>query len=60
MYTSMRLSRSCSLVLLTGYMVLSGKVRAFRKVCILVRSRFTKGSLTGNFSEPHSTECSRM
>ena len=33
---------------------------AFKNVCMLVFSRLTKGSLTGNFSEPHRTECSRM
>ena len=43
----MRFSRSAVLVEATGYMVLSGKVRAFRNVCIDVLSRFTKGSLTG-------------
>ena len=56
----MRLSRSCSLVLATGYMVLSGKVMAFRNVCMEPLSRFTNGSLTGKRSLPHSTECSRM
>ena len=30
----MRLYRSCSFVLATGYMVLSGKVMAFRNVCM--------------------------
>ena len=44
----------------TGYMVLSGNVRALRNVCIDVLSRLTNGSLTGKRSEPHSTECSRM
>jgi hypothetical protein len=48
------------LVEATGYMVLSGKVMAFKKVCMEVFSRLTKGSFTGNFSDPHSTECSRM
>ena len=33
---------------------------AFKNVCMLVFSRLTKGSLTGNFSEPHKTECSKM
>ena len=56
----MRLSRSCSLVLATGYMVLSGNVMAFRNVCMELFSRSTNGSLTGNLSEPHSTECSRI
>ena len=56
----MRLTRSCSLVDATGYMVLSGKVMAFKNVCMEVFSRLTKGSFTGNFSDPHSTECSRM
>ena len=56
----MRLSRSWSFVLATGYMVLSGNVIAFRNVCIEPFSRFTNGSLTGNFRLPHSTECSRM
>ncbi len=44
----------------TGYMVLSGKVMALRNVCMDPLSRLTKGSLTGNFSDPHRTECSRM
>ena len=43
----MRFSRSFSLVLATGYIVLSEKVRAFRKVCIDDLSRLTKGSFTG-------------
>ena len=41
-------------------MVLSGKVIAFRKVCMEVLSRLTKGSFTGKRSLPHRTECSRM
>ena len=56
----MRFNRSRSLVEATGYMVLSGKVMAFRKVCMEVFSKLTKGSFTGNFSDPHSTECSKM
>ena len=60
MYTSARFSRSWSLVLATGYIVLSGNVSALRNVCIEVFSRLTNGSFTGNLSEPHSTECSRM
>ena len=44
----------------TGYIVLSGKVIAFRNVFIDVLSRLTKGSFTGKRSLPHSTECSRM
>ena len=56
----MRLTRSCSLVDATGYMVLSGKVMAFKNVCMEVFSKLTKGSFTGNFSDPHSTECSKM
>ena len=56
----MRFKRSRSLVEATGYMVLSGKVIAFKKVCMEVFSRLTKGSFTGNFSDPHSTECSKM
>ena len=59
-YTSARFSKSWSFVLATGYIVLSGKVMAFRNVCIELFSRSTNGSLTGNLSEPHSTECSRM
>ena len=47
-------------MLATGYMVLSGNVMAFRNVCMELLSRFTNGSLTGNLSEPHSTECSKM
>ena len=43
----MRFSRSATLVEATGYMVLSGKVRAFKNVCMLVLSRLTKGSFTG-------------
>ena len=43
----MRFSRSFSLVLATGYIVLSEKVRAFRKVCIDDLRRLTKGSFTG-------------
>ena len=60
MYTSAKFMRSRMFVLATGYMVLSGKVMAFRNVCMLLFSRFTKGSFTGNFREPHSTECSSM
>ena len=56
----MRFSRSWPFVLATGYMVLSGNVMAFRNVCMEFLSRFTNGSLTGNLSEPHRTECSRM
>ena len=41
-------------------MVLSGKVMAFKNVCMEVFSKLTKGSFTGNFSDPHSTECSKM
>ena len=44
----------------TGYMVLSGKVMALRNVCIDPLRRLTKGSFTGNFSDPQRTECSRM
>ena len=43
----MRFSRSAVLVEATGYMVLSGKVSAFKKVCMDVLSRLTKGSFTG-------------
>ena len=56
----MRFSRSWSFVEATGYIVLSEKVSAFRKVCIELLSRWTNGSFTGNLLEPHSTECSRM
>ena len=60
MYTSTRLIRSCSFVDATGYIVLSPKVMALRNVCMLVFSRLTNGSFTGNFRDPHKTECSRM
>ena len=60
MYTSARFMRSWSFVDATGYSVLSPNVMAFKNVCMLVFSRLTNGSLTGNFSDPHSTECSRM
>ena len=33
---------------------------AFRKVCIELLMRSTKGSFTGNLADPQSTECSRM
>ncbi len=60
MYTSMRFTRSFSFVLATGYTVLSGNVMAFRNVCMELLSRLTNGSFTGNLSDPHNTECSRM
>ena len=41
-------------------MVLSAKVSAFKKVCMEVLSRFTKGSFTGKRSLPQRTECSKM
>ena len=56
----MRFSRSVVLVEATGYRVLSGKVMAFRKVCIEVLMRLTKGSFTGKRSLPQRTECSKM
>ena len=43
----MRLSRSRSLVLATGYIVLSENVSAFKNVCMDVLSRLTNGSLAG-------------
>ncbi len=48
------------MVLATGYIVLSAKVIAFKNVCIELLMRLTNGSLTGNFLDPQSTECSRM
>ena len=59
-YTSVRFKKSFSLRLDTGYMVLSGKVIAFRKVLIELFIKSTKGSFTGYFSEPQSTLCSSM
>ena len=59
-YTPIRLRKSCSFRLETGYMVLSEKVMAFKKVFIELFIKSTKGSFTGYFSEPHSTLCSRM
>ena len=46
--------------LLTGYMVLSGKVKAFIKVCRELLIISTKGLLTGYFRDPHKSECSNM
>ena len=56
----MRLKRSWSFLLATGYMVLSGKVIAFRNVFIEPLASSMKGSFEGNFREPQRTECSRM
>ena len=44
----------------TGYTVRSGYVIAFKKVRSELLRSSTKGSLTGNFSDPESTECSMM
>jgi hypothetical protein len=41
-------------------MVLSEKVKAFKKVFNDPFTSSTKGSLDGNFLEPHNTECSNI
>ena len=43
-----------------GYIVLSGNVNALMNVARELFSRSTKGSRSGYFSDPFSTECSRI
>ena len=59
-YTSIRLKKSFSFLLATGYIVLSGNVMALRNVFKEPLANSTKGSLDGNFLEPQSTECSSI
>ena len=49
-----------ALRLATGYMVLSGKVMAFKKVLSDPLTNSTNGSFKGNFRDPHKVECSQM
>ena len=56
----MRFWKSLSLRLATGYIVLSGKVMALRKVFKEPLTSSTNGSLSGYFLDPQSTECSTM
>ena len=59
-YTSIRFLKSVSLGVAKGYTVLSGKVIALRKDAMLLLSSCRNGEVTGYFSLPASTECSRI